>query len=299
MSSTPQEYTSFTVAHGQQYGCSERNRQDLIVLPGLLGYGPQQIAPLLETLVSLHYHVIPVSYVEKDWKPDFIVFELLKLVRESFNAGRQPTIFGVSLGGLLAAMLVERLTPVERAKITVIAVDAPYGARTLKAMPAATIVGPAVFGSGLYRLLNGKRGDALLNKMVEPPKRQFVEIPDDFEDPSAREAYIDEVISRATTGLTGHSFSTYGGQLAWLSSWTQPDLTSLRTIKRLLYIQCRPLDENDPATPNNNVVVQPLALQQWQAQLPELEYTTVHTDHCEFEAASLTWNRVMREYVGS
>ena len=297
MSST-QSFHSITLTRGAQFGARTAQR-DLFVLPGLLGYGDKQIEPLRETLVSLGYSIIPISYVESDWKPQLIALEAVTLVRQSIRSGRQPTLFGVSLGGVLAALISDRLTLEERPQLAVVPVDSPSGADTPVAMSKAPRTIGTVFGSGAYGVLNGKAGNGILGKMMQPPKRQFVEVPERIQNEADREAYIDSVINQARAGLSGHTWKTWGGQLGWLSSKEQPRLASLASVQRVLYFQCRPLDEQDPATPNNNVVVQPLAAERWAEQIPGMTVVTVPTDHCGFLEASATWNRVIREHLSA
>lgn len=295
-----ESYHSITALYGRQFGYSKDvdTKQDLFVLPGLLGYGDKQIEPLRETLVSMQYRIIPISYVETAWKPELIAAEVAALIKTSVMYGRRPTIFGVSLGGLLAGMIARRLTNTELKQLTVIAVDSPYGVKTLKALSRVPAVGRLVFGGGLYGVLKGKPGNALLNKMRQPPKPEFIEVPGHITSDEERELYKRSVMNAALEGLADHSWETWGGQLDWMVS-SQTDLSALKSAKRVLYIQCRPLDEQDPMTPNNNVVVQPLAMQTWQSHLPGLETVTVPTDHCAFLEASVTWNKVIRDNLGA
>ena len=267
------------------------SKKEIFFLPGLLGYGAKQSAPFHSLAASTGHTLYPISYVENGWKAGAVALEVALLVRDSIVRGKEPILLGVSLGGLIAATAVEILAEAERAQLTVIAVDSPYGAETLKAVPGAMY---GTFRKGIPSVLNGPIGNTVLKMMRQPPKEQFIEIPTG----KNREAHIKSVITDAMEGLDGHSWSTWSGQMKWMSALEQPSLVALRGVKRFVYLECKPLDENDPGTPNNNVVVQPLAKERWQRvlspQRSNIAYHTVHTDHCGFLEAQVTWERAMR-----
>jgi len=251
----------------------------VFVLPGILARGPEQIADVKNSIGGLGC-ISAQTYLR--WNPDKIAAEVAAKVKDSLESGENVTILGISIGGLLTAKVVEKLSPSERRRVRVIIVDSPHGAETLMATS-----GPLrwFFTSGVYRCLGEFGGGILMSLFRQPPKDENIEVPRTEYDISAYQARVKRT---AIERLKGHSWKMYGAQVAWMCE--APKLRALRSVRELTYIAC--------VGRKNDTVAQPLALNRWRAQLPNLQYVDVNTAHAAFLEASETWNEVFSRLVG-
>lgn len=252
----------------------------ILFLPGLLNRGEELVAPIKETLLTFG-SVHPFSYAGKKWNPEQIADHLAVWVRLYLGEKKTVVLFGVSLGAILATMVAKRLTEEERRSIEIVAVCAPFDARSMLPMPKQA---RWVFTKGVFKVVNGPVGNFILGKMGIPPKRENIEIPEGI---TEVEEYQDVVIAKARKGLSGHFWSIWGSQLGWLAS-SRPDLSGIDG-SRVLYFSC--LSEK------NDTIKQPYSSSRWAFYLLGLRVIEVETAHAAFLEAASTWNKALRKHL--
>ncbi|RYF28983.1 MAG: hypothetical protein EOO17_03135 [Chloroflexi bacterium] len=163
--------------------------------------------------------------------------------------------------------------------IHVVVVDAPWGGKTL--VQGVSKVTPFVnFLHPVTRFIPVPVQEGGL------PKRESITIPAtsdqrlrvSFGNAETEERYADWVVETARRSLSGYRFSQLIGQTAWMKRCARNGsleraVQSLRGL-RVTYIAC--------VDSSNDVVRQPMAVDLWSKQLPDMQVIEVATPHCAF-----------------
>ena len=277
---------------------STRRPITIIHLPGILAKADTQIAPVfLEDWGVLDFIRTPDLQV---FRPEHTVDVLTKRLVQLHLQGRNVVLIGSSLGGILAAMAVQRLGPQWRYQtgfqwLRVIAVDSPAGAGTFKGfewVPDHVWRSPGLLTAiGAPILWVGRMGPGL-------PKDGFIAEPDP--DTKIRMSYRAEepwntwLRAEAKRGLQGHRPSVWAQQLCFMArvfnngqQWQA--VRALRDVD-FTYLQC---------TAGNDVVAQPVAAQWWAmcADMDDDAVVQVEAPHCGYlqmqPAFSLAFEQVL------
>lgn len=252
----------------------------IIPLPGILSRGPEQYMPLdLERYGDVEW----LDY--KDFSPKAIIKTVADRAEQLRLSGRPVILIGSSLGGCLAAFIVERLRSQTNGLdwLRVIIVDAPSGAKTFKGfekLPSWLItswfgaVFLRVFGAlmmWISRIGPGLPKDAYITK---PPRDVVAWLTGD-----ADMSLIDWqkwVKQTAKECLRGHSASVWARQIRWMTSIGDDGSLGAAAVSLIgvhtVYIAC---------TDGNDVVTQPDAASWWQCHTGA-RVLQVRAPHCGY-----------------
>lgn len=247
-------------------------------LPGILARADEQFAPLESAFRGSH--VCTVDFVGSCLNAEAMAEIVARYVNVALRASQRVHIVGVSLGGVFAPLIVQRVTA-SKENLRVTIVDSPAGVETLSAIPPFA-------GSVARWLFNHLRPGPVTNKlygnrviglMSVPPKRENIEVPAG----ENLERYQDAVIAKAKASLSGHTFSMWWSQLAFMSKNDVP-YEALADVSDVTYMWCGLGEENA-----NDVVRQTQAVLRWTEHLPALESLRVESTHAGFLEKQPTW----------
>lgn len=279
----------FTAGRGQSGFDVGRDGEDphcmkvVVVLPGILQRGYEQVAPIRDAL-DPDSNLLVVDYKGEYFNAKFLAKEIAKLVDNEIDAGRKVELFGVSIGGVLTTSTVQKLVkPTD--KLTVTIVDAPAGAKTLSDVPSlfARPIGWLFRHTQPGKLFSRFPGKLIINLMSVPPKWDNIEAPSDMNE-DAISGYKEQVIKDANAGLKGHKFSMWWSQLAYMSQSNVP-YRALDDVP-VTYFAC--------VSTKQDTVRQPDASKVWKASVRgEFAQVNVDTAHAAFLEAEPTWSNAL------
>lgn len=256
-----------------------------IAIPGILARSQDQLEPLMPVLESYDLEITSFDYLDEHFNADLCVTVIAREVHANILRGKPTILFGTSLGGMLAALALERLREIVgvdtlRAMVSTILVDAPSSGRDIilaPFLPSGT--GPLV-GKMISRLSPSEKantgyGKRLLGSFMVPPKDHEIELEQDG--PTA-----EEIKRLAVNGLSGHLFTVWFDQLRWMCR-SQLHTYAVEGLD-VTYIAC---------VKGNVTVRQPQATKAWRPYVSRV--VEVATPHCAYLQARGTWSKVIKE----
>lgn len=251
----------------------------LLVLPGILSRWEEQAGPILDTIARGRV-VFGVQYIGESWNAGNIVAE----VSEYMNARGflEVELFGVSIGGMIIPEIAHAIHRSTRPVVATI-IDAPFGACTLVPLPSKL---RWIFTRKVYRIIPNRLGNRILNDMVTLPHDENIEIPIEVERAGngAVDAYRASIKGQARKALSGHKWSMWGSQMAYMVT-CRPHVELLYGVPTRYYA-C--------VSDKNETVAQPEALLRWRV-LPSIKVIEVDTAHAAFLEAAPTWHSVFSD----
>ena len=247
-----------------------------IILPGILARCQEQVEPVVDSLARAG-EVLFIDYVGLRLNVDQVVKLVKNEIEDAMDRHHVVNLVGVSLGGALIPRILEQCSSTDW--LGVIVIDAPAGVKTLAPLPLpAAPVAKALLGFFEPGVLSNLWGNLILKLMAVPPKRENIEVPTGYD----VEVYQDDIIAQAKQNLSGHKFSMWWSQLAFMCRDDVPyDSLAKVTVG---YYWCGLGDEDA-----NDTVRQPDALEAWRPYISGKR--RVESAHAGFLERQPTWNK--------
>lgn len=241
-----------------------------ILVPGILARSEQQFAPLIETLKQ-YGSIIHFDYQGKGFDLAVSAKTVAGIISGHTRANN-VTVIGASLGGIVGYEAVKMLSEEDARCVSITMIDTPYGHETMAQFPS--------WLSWIFKLfpsspLPEALGNFILMKGRQGPKVRNIELPAGVD----KNAYIKQVQDTAMENLSGHSFLRYYEMLKALV--THVPKSGLGQVKAT-YVAC--------ISPENDVVEQPLAMEQWLLKIPAARPSIMEgATHCGFLEQAPSW----------
>ncbi len=205
------------------------------------------------------------------------------------SQGYSLTLFGSSYGANLLLFVLAKLRKrlgdqMVEERITVRLDDSPMGGQTMKGLPELLRRFMIRFPSASTKL--DAVGGVAMKLMRVPPKDKNIKMPSDTtalvgRQISSQPEFNAWVKAEAIKGLTGHPFSRWYNQVAWMCRVGDTLPTDALRNLRVVYVACD--------GEYNDTVHQPLAVEKWLKKVENLHVLTVKAPHCSYLESNDVW----------
>lgn len=250
-----------------------------IVLPGIQSYALGQALGLKPVLVTKYQVVVGYDYNTGDFDPKQIALEVADEIGYWQIANAPITLIGFSIGAPLSVLVVDTLRRrgVDINGLSVIMVDPPFGAATMKGVPSVIKpVAHSLFGllskvTSSGATMDSQAKAAADDKFAEPCI-QDAEAMFDGAPSVTGQAYFNLARAADLTNQKSHSLRTWFGQLAWLTgSATKVPYGALRGVT---------VDAITADSRHNTVVDTNVSMDRWRAKVDFRRVLNADAEHC-------------------
>lgn len=255
----------------------------LLAVPGILVPGIAQMSPLMPLFVQHGLEVRALEYGGVHFDSELCAADIATGVEHALADSPRVTVLASSLGGMLAALALERIgAAVDDVRWLI--VDSPSSSRDLVVAPLPAGANSAV--GWLSRKIrpsakaNESYGRWLLSKMAVPPKDEAIEVPNDFTGLVAK-GYRDGVKRTAMQNLTTTPFTLWYEQVRWMLACEGLPVDGFDGLDATYFACVRA----------NATVRQPDASRVWQSHVSKV--VQVPTAHCAYAEAKYTWMQAL------
>lgn len=259
-----------------------------------------QALGLIPVMTEHHRQIVGFDYNVGSFEPRRLAREIAARVANMQSTYGFVTLVGMSIGAPMSVLVVDAMREMglddvvaDPDKFRVVMVDPPFGASTMKAIPASIRrVAPALFAAASLVVPSG----ATMDKQVKVPSRAQLALPPSARDIGAmfpKAATIDDYWRLATAAdvenQMGHSLRTWLQQLAWLTGGaTRVPFKTMRGVRTDLL-----LADSD----RNTVVDSRAAFESWVERVRFHRVFRVDAEHCATLRDQPVYARAFRDLL--
>lgn len=266
-------------------GHSDREQGVAFFLSGIQSRTRGQALGLVPVMAECHRQIVGFDYNVGPFKPRRIAREIAEHVANMRGIYGFATLVGLSIGAPMSVLVVDAMRKMglddvvaDPSKFRVVMVDPPFGASTMKAIPASLRpVAPALFAAASLVVPNGVTMDdqvqvpsdeQLLPPSVADRDMMFPGLATDVD----VDRYYDEAREADVTNQKDHSLRAWLQQLAWLTGGaTKVPFDAMKGVRADLVVA---MDRR------NTVVDSRLALDAWRTRVDFGRIMNVRAEHC-------------------